>query len=124
MVNPMSIRILVCAVVCLTPFSLASWAQENSVIETAFRCHDGTVFGATFDNNAETLTLDFPNADPVVLNQAISGSGIRYEGNGYEFYGKGNWGNVVRPGKPELKCEEAEADTKPTGPAPQKGATD
>jgi len=116
-----SIRNLVLAVVCLALLSLASWAQENAVIETAFRCDDGTVFDATFDNNAETLKLDFPNADPIVLNQAISGSGIRYEGNGYEFYGKGKWGNVVRPGKPELKCEEAGSGAKSE---PEKGAAD
>jgi len=117
MANSKLIRKLVCAAVCLAPLSLASWAQQNSVIKTAFRCDDGTAFGATFDNNAETLTLDFPNADPIVLNQAISGSGIRYEGNGYEFYGKGKWGNVVRPGKPELRCEEAEAGAELTTPA-------
>ncbi|MGI9387929.1 MAG: MliC family protein [Methyloligellaceae bacterium] len=121
MANSKLIGKLVCAAIFLAPLSLASSAQENAVIKTAFRCDDGTVFGATFDNNAETLTVEFPNTDPIVLKQAPSGSGIRYEGNGYEFYGKGKWGNVVRPGQPELKCEEAEAGT---APAPAKGATD
>ena len=121
MANPKSIRNLVCAVVCLAPLSLASWAQENSVIETAFRCDDGTVFAATFANDASTLTLEFPGGVRVVLTQAISGSGIRYEGQGYEFYGKGNWGNVVRPDQPELRCEEADTAAKP---APDNGAED
>ena len=121
MASSKSIRKLACAVVCLAPLSLASWAQENSVIRTSFRCDDGTVFGATFDNDAETLTLEFAGSDPVVLKQGISGSGIRYEGQGYEFYGKGKSGNLVRPGQPELRCEEAEAGAKP---APDKGAAD
>jgi membrane-bound inhibitor of C-type lysozyme len=92
---------------------LAGWAAEASIIKTAFRCEDGTVFAATFDNDASTLTLEFAGGVRVVLNQGISGSGIRYAGDGYEFYGKGKWGNVVRPGQPELHCEEAEPAAKP-----------
>ena len=88
---------------------LAGWAAEAATIKTAFRCEDGTVFAATFDNDAHTLTLEFPGGVGVVLNQGISGSGIRYAGSGYEFYGKGKQGNVLRPGQPELRCEEAEA---------------
>jgi len=112
MANPKSIRKIFCAVVCLALLSPAGWATEASVIKTAFRCKDGTVFAAKFDNDASTLTLEFPGGARVVLAQAISGSGIRYEGGGYEFYGKGSWGNVVRPGQPELRCEEAEAGAK------------
>lgn len=84
----------------------AGWAAETSIIKVTFGCEDGTKFGATFDNEAETLALVFAVGERVLLKQGISGSGIRYEGSGYEFFGKGKSALVMRPKLPELRCEE------------------
>jgi len=88
---------------CLAP---AGWAAETSIIEVTFGCEDGTKFGATFDNEAETLAITFASGERVLLKQGVSGSGIRYEGSGYEFFGKGKSGILMRPKLPELRCEE------------------
>ena len=94
---------------CLSWLAQAGWAAEGSTIKAAFRCEDGTTFDATFDNEAETLTVVFTDGPSVLLKQGMSGSGIRYEGSGYEFLGKGRSAIVTRPDLPELRCEEAGA---------------
>lgn len=78
-------------------------AQTNTVV---YNCQDSTGVNATFDNRAQTLTLEIGSVT-IRLNQAVSGSGMRYvSAGGYEAYGKANWLNVIRPGQPELKCTE------------------
>jgi len=71
-----------------------------------YDCDDGTKLNAVYDNDAETVTLEIDYGVPIVLKQAVSGSGIRYTGGGYELYGKADWANVVRPGQSELECKE------------------
>ena len=102
------LRAVVCATLLL-PAAGATGAGALAAKTVAYRCQDGTTFDATFDNESETLTLAFKGDAPVVLKQAISGSGFRYEGGGIELYGKADWANVVRPGVPELRCQETEA---------------
>lgn len=79
-------------------------AQTNTVV---YNCSDNTPVNAIYDNSAETLTLEIGTDLTVRLNQAVSGSGVRYVGpGGFEAYGKATWLNIVRPGQPELKCSE------------------
>lgn len=78
-------------------------AQTNKVV---YSCQDNTGVNATFDTGGQTLTLDMGSVT-VRLQQAVSGSGMRYvSAGGYEAYGKANWLNIIRPGQPELKCTE------------------
>ena len=92
--------------------SLSVSAQAKSV---NYACQDGIVLGAVFDNQAETLTLTFSGGAAILLKQAISGSGVRFQGGGYELYGKADWENVIRSGHPELRCQESAAKA----PAPR-----
>lgn len=79
-------------------------AQTNTVV---YDCSGNTSVNATFDNAAQTLTLEIGGDPTVRLNQAVSGSGMRFvSAGGYEAYGKANWLNIIRPGQPELKCKE------------------
>lgn len=95
----------------------AASAQINKVI---YNCHDNTAVNATYDIGGDTLTLEIAGTVTIRLNQAVSGSGIRYVGGGgYEAYGKGNRLNVIRPGQPELRCTEI---GRINPPAPQQQA--
>lgn len=79
-------------------------AQTNTVI---YNCSDNSAVNAIYDVGGQALTLEFVGSVTVRLNQAVSGSGVRYvSGGGYEAYGKGNWLNIIRPGLPELRCTE------------------
>lgn len=81
-----------------------SAAQTNTVV---YDCSGNTSVNAIFDTAAQTLTLEIGGDLTVRLNQAVSGSGMRYvSAGGYEAYGKANWLNIARPGQPELKCKE------------------
>jgi uncharacterized protein YecT (DUF1311 family)/membrane-bound inhibitor of C-type lysozyme len=103
------------AACAMVPGMVGAQAQTNTVV---YNCHDNTAVNATYDNAAGTLSLDIGGSVTVRLNQAVSGSGIRYTGGGYEAYGKSNWLNVVRPGLPELKCSEI-GRIGPPPPSPQ-----
>lgn len=100
---------LLAQAIFLSCLAQAGWAAEGSTIKAAFRCEDGTRFDATFDNDAETLAVVFADGPSVLLKQGMSGSGIRYEGGGYEFLGKGKSAIVSRPNLPELRCQENDA---------------
>lgn len=102
-----------CTMALATP---QAQAQTNTVV---YNCHDNTAVNATYDNAAGTLSLDIGGSVTVRLNQAVSGSGIRYTGGGYEAYGKSNWLNVVRPGQPELRCNEIGRVGPPAASPPQ-----
>jgi uncharacterized protein YecT (DUF1311 family)/membrane-bound inhibitor of C-type lysozyme len=79
-------------------------AQANTVV---YNCSDGTSVNAIYDIGASTLTLEVGDALTIRLDQAVSGSGLRYvAAGGYEAYGKANWLNIIRPNQPELKCTE------------------
>ncbi len=71
-----------------------------------YDCKDGTKMNAVYDTDADTVTLEIDYGVPIILKQAVSGSGIRYIGAGYELYGKSDWANVIRPGQRELECKE------------------
>jgi len=72
----------------------------------AYSCQGGAGFNATFDNSADTLTLELQGGARVILNEAVSGSGFRYTGGGYEFHGKGRTGNFISPGQHSVSCQE------------------
>jgi membrane-bound inhibitor of C-type lysozyme len=83
-----------------------------------YDCKDGTKMNAVYDTDAETVTLEIDYGVPIILKQAVSGSGIRYTGAGYELYGKGDWANVIRPSQRELECKEiGRINGTPTRPA-------
>ena len=97
--------------------SQAALGQTNKVI---YNCHDNTAVNATYDIGGDTLTLEIAGTVTIRLNQAVSGSGVRYVGGGgYEAYGKGNTLNIIRPGQPELRCTEI---GRINPPAPQQQA--
>lgn len=83
--------------------ALSGTARAATVI---YSCQGGASFNATFNNTAGTLTLELQGGARIVLNEAVSGSGVRYTGGGYEFYGKAASGNLIRPGQSELNCRE------------------
>ena len=87
----------------LAALASAGDARADTVV---YSCQDGSGFNAKFDNAADTLTLEFTNGFTVVLNPAVSGSGFRYTGGGYELHGKGAQANVIQPGKPAQSCQE------------------
>jgi len=96
--------LLLAVALFITAGGQAVSAQTNTVV---YDCSGGTAVNATFDNSAQTLTLEIAGDLTVRLNQAVSGSGMRYvSAGGYEAYGKANWLNIIRPGQPELKCKE------------------
>jgi membrane-bound inhibitor of C-type lysozyme len=55
---------------------------------TSYLCRDGKTIDASFTDGSATLTLSDTRA--LVLPQAISGSGVRYEKDGAVFVGKGD----------------------------------
>lgn len=70
---------------------------------------DGPSFGATFRDNGDTLELRIAGLPPASLRSAISGSGTRYVGQGYEFHGKGDNAVLIQPGRPPVSCRTAAA---------------
>ena len=83
--------------------SLPGQVMADTIV---YACQDGTSVNAIFGSDTDTLTLEFNGDRRVVLYSAVSGSGIRYTGGGYELYGKAKWVNIIRPGRAELHCNE------------------
>ena len=95
---------------------LPGTVQAATVI---YNCQGGASFNATFNNAAGTLTVELQGGVRIVLNEAVSGSGVRYTGGGYEFYGKGAGGNLIRPGQSQLNCQEIGRINDPAPAQPQ-----
>lgn len=96
--------------------ALSGAASARTVV---YSCQGGAGFNATFDNNADRLTLELQGGVRVILNPAVSGSGFRYAGGGYEFHGKGSTGNFISPGQPSVSCQEIGRINNPAPPRPQ-----
>lgn len=87
--------------------------------KVVYSCADGTSLNATFDTSADTVTLELGGGVLIVLNPAVSGSGFRYTGGGYELLGKAGNVTLVRPGQGDATCSEiGRVDLGPTAPAP------
>jgi uncharacterized protein/membrane-bound inhibitor of C-type lysozyme len=110
-------RVVATALFLFSAFGVSSQAFANT---TVYNCQGGTSLNATFDNQASTVRLEIGSNVVITLNQAVSGSGMRYTGGGYEAYGKAGWLNVIRPGQPELRCQQiGQIGTPVTSPPPQ-----
>lgn len=78
-----------------------AFAQVKNVV---YACDDGTEFNASFDNSADTLTIQLPGEGPLLMQPARSGSGFRFTSGDYEIHGKGPNALLTRPGKPQTDC--------------------
>ncbi len=90
--------------------------SANTVV---YNCQGGQSLNATFDNRADTVRLEIGTNLTVTLNAAVTGSGMRFTGNGYEAYGKSGWLNVKRPGQIELRCQKIGSIGTPVTSPPQ-----
>lgn len=61
-------------------------------------------FTASFDNEADTVTLTLPGEAPVTLAGQRPASGIWYAGDGWELRGKGDAAMLTRPGGAPVNC--------------------
>ena len=74
---------------------------------TVYICVDGPAFAISFAAPAAaTAWLSF-GAAPLLLQQAISASGARYTGAGYEFWGKGLSATLTGPDGRRIECQVA-----------------
>lgn len=79
-------------------------ADMPATAQADFACADGTRFHVAFDNRANTGTLSIAGEQVAVLDAQRTGSGIRYEADGYEWRGKGGEGTFTRPGRAPVSC--------------------
>lgn len=84
-----------------------------------YRCAGGERFAVTVEE--DTITLDLGDT-LVVLPQVPAASGSRYEGDGYEFHGRGTTAMLRTPGASWNECEGTIADG-PDDRARLRGAT-
>ncbi|KND49316.1 MAG: hypothetical protein AB203_02875 [Parcubacteria bacterium C7867-008] len=75
--------------------TMSTATNDNS--STTYSCAEGLV-KAKFDSEEVLLTL--PGDRTITLKQQPSGSGIRYEGEGVEFIGKGSDASISENGSP------------------------
>jgi membrane-bound inhibitor of C-type lysozyme len=74
--------------------------SATSTVALEYYCNGGGTMQATFDNDEGTLSLALSDGRSLSLAQAVSGSGIRYEGTttagtAAEFTGKGDYGGLA-----------------------------
>jgi membrane-bound inhibitor of C-type lysozyme/uncharacterized protein YecT (DUF1311 family) len=101
----------------LATVGLSGTALADTVV---YNCQGGQSLNATFDNRADTVKLVIAGNLTITLNAAVTGSGMRFTGSGYEAYGKSGWLNVKRPGQSELRCSKiGSIGTPVTSPPPQ-----
>jgi len=70
-------------------FTPASATGAANVIAATFVCADGTSVPATFDNEAENVTITLPDGT-LTLPQVVAASGARYSDGTTTFWNKGN----------------------------------
>ncbi len=74
----------------LTPFETFGMAgPEETLIKVEFICADDATMSVVFDNGNRTAAVTFGDKT-VTLPEQVSGSGIRYANDEYEFRGKGD----------------------------------
>lgn len=76
------------------------------VVRATYRCDDGIVRHARFDNLAGTLRLTASRRRPALLKQARAASGIRYAGDGLELRAKGRDATLTRRDGRLTRCRE------------------
>ena len=82
-------------------------AVEATVTSLNFQCGDERI-GAAFDNAAGNVTLTI-GGQPMTLLQAESASGARYaDGQGNEFWNKGDSATLTRSGQPAAECAQTQ----------------
>ncbi len=104
------------ALFMLASIGSSDQASANTVV---YNCQGGESLNATFNNQADTVRLEIGTNLTLTLNAAVSGSGMRFTGNGYEAYGKAGWLNVKRPGQTELRCTQIGSIGTPVTSPPQ-----
>ena len=72
-----------------------------------YRCADAFAFQARYDENEVVLLLD---AGPRVLQQVISASGARYEGENAMLWSKGSVASLQLDGQSHEQCREQQPD--------------
>lgn len=105
------------ATAVLTLFVLFG-ALPATAATVGYVCQNGARFTAEFSAGGDRLLLEFPGGHRVELTEAVSGSGFRYTGGGYELHGKGPEALLTRPGEAPVNCREERTSAGPTPPAP------
>ncbi len=77
-------------------------AQAQSML-----CDGALALTVLFAPNGESVLLEFQGRIKVVLTEAVSASGARYTGGGYELHGKGTAWTLMRPGSGSVNCATA-----------------
>lgn len=80
----------------------------SGMVDTQWQCGTQRVV-ARFDNAAGSVNLTHERGE-LVLPQAVSASGARYaDGNGNEFWNKGNEATLTLSGQEASSCQQAGA---------------
>jgi membrane-bound inhibitor of C-type lysozyme len=78
-------------------------APAQASTKAKYDCKGGTTLTVTFKDNKARVTV--PGAEPIMLNQAVSGDGFLYTRKGYSLRGVGNRATWT-PGKGKpLSCK-------------------
>ncbi len=85
--------------------ALSPEAEAETGKPVRYACAGGTDFTVTFSADADSAVLALPNKPPIKLAIAISGSGFRYLGEGYELRGKGETAWLTPPGGEAVECQ-------------------
>ena len=93
---------------CASPSAADDPSSAGVIGPVTFRCDDGSVIEATFDNTPDPATVQLVRGDQTfTIPQAMSASGARYVGDGIEFWNKGRDAMVDWQGT-RFSCSEAE----------------
>jgi len=93
------------AIALLALCALSPEARAQTVKPVEYACAGGMAFTVTFQNDTDTALLALPDKPPVKLAIAISGSGFRYLGEGYELRGKGETAWLTPPKGEMIECQ-------------------
>ena len=94
-------RVATIATAAATALLAAGTAHAST--KAKYDCKGGTTLTVTFKDNKARVTV--PGAEPIMLNQALSGDGFLYTKKGYSLRGVGNKATWT-PGKGKaLTCK-------------------
>lgn len=83
---------------CASPYA------PPDVVRATYRCEDGTVLPARFDNAHGIVELTLPDGAAARLTQQRAASGIWYASEGHELRGKGREATITLGAAPPLSC--------------------
>jgi membrane-bound inhibitor of C-type lysozyme len=72
----------------------------NEMLSATYHCDDGSALSVVYDRTDGTAIVN----DMIVLPQAVSGSGFRYETQSHSLRGKGDEVQWVADGASPLRC--------------------